>query len=445
MRRSSSFLHWVFPAMLGLAALAVLFSGRDLSRIYLELESGAELVRHPVVAWSQRLMSLFLLAVAAERVVSHFMARQHLPSPSLASAFLAYWLATVAFPAVFGSHPLFAHEYLYTLAIGFAAVLAGPQDFDKAVVASRNALFLFLLAGVLLVPLNPAMVLDNSYKQGWLAGLPRFGGLAPHAVAMGMFAQIALLCLWCKPFRSGWLTALGWLLGGGALLFAQSKNAWVSFILCALCLLVVRNGPGLWRRVGDPKQGALGVLVCMATIGTVLMLMGLFLLGDVMGQAAGFVNTAEGAQLMTLTGRDRIWAIAMEEWRMSPAFGYGPELWNADFRASIGIPNATSGHNQFMDTLARAGSVGAAGLVLYAGVLLVLSLRYANATGGLSLALFLVLALRSISEVPLLLLGYGTELFSHLLLIVTLASAAAARTQAAPTAQAGPVYGGVVS
>ena len=64
-----------------------------------------------------------------------------------------------------------------------------------------------------------------------------------------------------------------------------------------------------------------------------------------------------------------------------------------------------------MDTLARSGSVGAAALVLYAAVLLVLSVRYARATGGFSLALFLALALRSISEVPLLLFGYGTELF----------------------------------
>jgi hypothetical protein len=57
-------------------------------------------------------------------------------------------------------------------------------------------------------------------------------------------------------------------------------------------------------------------------------------------------------------------------------------------------------------------------------VLLVLSVRYARRTGGFSLALFIALALRSVSEVPLLLFGYGTELFTHLLLLITLASAA---------------------
>ncbi len=80
-----------------------------------------------------------------------------------------------------------------------------------------------------------------------------------------------------------------------------------------------------------------------------------------------------------------------------------------------------------MDDAARAGSVGATMLVIYATVLLVMSVRYARETAGLSLALFLSLALRAVSEVPLTLLGYGSELFIHGLLLVLLAAAAAAR------------------
>lgn len=445
MSRPTSFLHWMFPAILGFVALSVLLSDRDLSMNYLDLQVTAEVVRHPAIAWGQRLVSLLLMAIAAEHVFGHLLARRHLPSPALALAFLAFWLATVAFPAAFGAHPNLAHEYLYTLAIGVAAVLAGPQDFDKAVLAARNALLLFLLAGLLLIPVKPALVLDTSYAQGWLSGLPRYGGLAPHPVTMGLFAQIALLCLWCKPFASRWLNLPAWLVGGAALLLAQSKNAWIAFFICALCLLAVRDGPGLWRRLSDPKQGALGVLMCMAAIAVVLAVAGWLVLIDPAEQASGFFATSEGAQLLTMTGRDRIWAVAMEEWRMSPVFGYGPEMWNPDFRASIGMLNATSGHNQFVDTLARTGTVGAVALVLYAAVLLWLSLKYARATGGFSLALFVALALRSISEVPLLLYGWGTEAFSHLLLLVTLASAAAVHAQAAPAGRMGPYYGRVAS
>jgi hypothetical protein len=60
----------------------------------------------------------------------------------------------------------------------------------------------------------------------------------------------------------------------------------------------------------------------------------------------------------------------------------------------------------------------------------VLSLRYAKRTGGLSLALFIALALRSISEVPLTLFGYGTEFFAHMLLLVTLSAGASMRVHA---------------
>jgi O-antigen ligase len=165
-----------------------------------------------------------------------------------------------------------------------------------------------------------------------------------------------------------------------------------------------------------------------------------FLFTDIASDFYGFLDTQQGAQLMTLTGRDQIWAVAIEEWQAHKVFGFGPSLFDYDYRMGVGIPNATNGHNQFMDTLARSGTVGAIALVGYAIVLLVLSVRYARRTGGLSLALFITLALRSVSEVPLLLFGYGTELFAHLLLIVTLAAGASMRVPVA-AARRQPAYG----
>jgi asparagine N-glycosylation enzyme membrane subunit Stt3 len=81
--------------------------------------------------------------------------------------------------------------------------------------------------------------------------------------------------------------------------------------------------------------------------------------------------------------------------------------------------------------------VGATALVLYALVLTVQAFRYARATGGLSLALWAGLALLSISEVPLMLFGYGVDLFMHLLLIVSIAAGAAGRRR--ETVQAVPL------
>ena len=438
MKRTTGFLHWVFPAMLTVVALTALLSGRDLSQNFNELAGGGG-IQHPALPWIQRVVSLILVAASAERIFNHFVAHRLMPSAVLTAAFVTYWLCTVAAPALFGTHPHIVHEYLYPLVFGFAALLTTVPEREKILDASRNALLLFILAGVLLIPLMPSLVMDASYRQGLIPGLPRHGGLAPHPVAMGMFAVTALLCLWCRPFTSRWLNRAAWLLGLGVLFIAQSKTSWVAFLLCAISMLAVRNGPNAWRRLGDPQEGAFGVAACLSTIALALVLLWGLLLADVGSAVAGFFDTAQGAQLVSMTGRDQIWAVAMDEWRANPLFGYGPDLWNDAFRASINMPNATNAHNQFMDTLARSGIVGAIGLVLYALTLLVMSVRYARATQGLSLALFLALALLSVSEVPLILLGYGTEIFAHLLLIITLASAASARVPATEV-RARPIY-----
>jgi hypothetical protein len=433
--------HWVLPVMLALVALTSYLSDRDLSQVFAELATGiGSAMSNPIVPWAQRFVSLFLLLVSIQRIADHFVHRKPMPSAVLAWAYIAYWTGTVATPALLGSHPQIGHEFLYSLVIGIGGLMVTAQDAPKIVNRARDALFVFILVGVLLIPIQPAMVLDLKYNQGLIPGLPRLGGLAPHAVAMGMFAQTFLLCLWARPYEHRWLTLLAWVTGLGALFMAQSKTAWIAFVLCAIAMLAVRNGGKLWRRLGDPREGAFGIVVCLGVMLFGAALLGWVLLGDVEAQLSDFFDTAQGAQLVSMTGRDQIWAIAIEEWHANKLFGYGPGLWDEEFRASIGLPNATSAHNQFMDTLARAGTVGAIALVFYAAVLCVMSLRYAKTTGGLSLALFIALALRSVSEVPLLLFGYGTEFFVHLLLVLTLAAGASTRTLAVP-ARMRPAYG----
>lgn len=424
--RPTGYLHWLLPAMLALSALTVLLSGRDLSRVFLALQEGS-VFENPVIVWGQRALSILVLLVSAERVVNHLAARRPMPSPLLAMAFVTYWLGTVASPALFGAHPALSHEFLYPLIMGLVFLLASPQEADKVIDWVRSALFAVLLAGVLLVPVMPSLTLDLSYRQGLIPGLPRLGGLATHSVSLGMYALTFLVCLWCRPFARPWLNRFAWLIGLGVLFFAQSKTAWIAFVICAAALLAVRNGPGTARRLADPRETAFGVVLCIGVIAVVTGVMAAILLGNVEAQASAFLDSSEGAQLVSLTGRDQIWAVALEEWRENPVFGYGPGLWDDAFRASIGMPQATHGHNQFLDTLARSGTVGFVALLLYSVVLLVMSIRYAQATGGFCLALFLFLALRSISEVPILLFGYGTELLVNLLLIISLAAAAASR------------------
>jgi O-antigen ligase len=374
-------------------------------------------------------VSLLLLAASLERIYTHLRDRKPIPSPMLLGGFVMYWLATVVAPGLFGAIPKVSHEYAYSFILGIALALSGHLQRDRIVARLRDALFVFLAISVALVPVMPNLVMDMSYSQGLLPGVPRFGGLAAHPVGMGVLAWTALMILWVHPFERRWLGLLAWALGLAVLFFAQSKTAWIAFVLGAGCLTLVRSLPNSVDRVGDPRQGSFAVLLCTGIIALVVVALFALLVVDLPGMIAGFFDTSQGAQLTSMTGRDRIWVVAFDEWQHNPVFGYGLTIWDAAHRQAIGMPFATHAHNQFIDTLARCGAVGATALVLYALVLTVCAFRYARATGGLSLALWAGLTLLSISEVPLMLFGYGVELFMHLLLIVSIAAGAAGRRQ----------------
>ena len=123
MKRTTGFLHWVFPAMLVVVALTPLLSGRDLSQSFSNL-AGPAILQHPAVPWAQRVVSLILLAVSAERIYNHFASDRRMPSPLLTAAFVTYWLCSVAAPAFLGTNPRIAHEYLYPVIFGGAALLS---------------------------------------------------------------------------------------------------------------------------------------------------------------------------------------------------------------------------------------------------------------------------------------------------------------------------------
>ena len=437
-RRQHGYLHWIFYALLFLLGLGSLLSGRNLTSNYLMEEligMGSSASKPPLLATLQPAASILVLALSGERLLTHWLLhrRRHSDAggsqPLMLLAFVLFWLGSTASPALLGAHPKVSHDYLYPLVIGLAAALASPREHDLALKAIRNGLLLLMLAGVLLVPFKPTLVMDTHYSQGLIPGLPRFAGLASHAVSMGLLTQIGLLCLMARPFERRWMQRAAWALGLGVLLMAQSKTAWLAFVLTGGAMLVWQHGTQLRQRLGDPLRPDIAmvvVLLCMAGVAAFVLLA---MFGDVGGRIARFWSTPEGAQLASLTGRDRIWAIAWEEWSQHPVFGYGPQLWGEAYRQAIGMRSATHAHNQFMDTLSRAGTVGATALLLYAALLLVLSLRFARVTRGLSVALFLALLLRAMSEVPLLLFGYGPELITHVLLLMTL-SAAHARTRA---------------
>lgn len=425
-RRESGWLHYCFYSILIAVAAYTMLSGRDLSKAAGLLGTAEVIGRHPIDAWAQRGVTIFLLLASGERIVSAWLRQKSSTRspPLLLPTYVLFWLATVASPALFSAHPIVSHEYVYPLLIGWGAILLSAHESEQAVASARNAILIFIAASFLLIPVNSKMVLEFSYGQGLIPGLPRLAGLAPHAVSLGMIVQAGLLCLWVLPLQRRWLNRLAWGIGLSAFFLAQSKTAWLSFSVCASVLVYIRHGASFQRRFFDPKNPTFGVLILIALMAIVIIVSATFLFTDITSKLASFSDSSEGAQLTSLTGRDKIWAVAFNEWTQNPIFGYGPDLFSDAHRNSVGMSFATNAHNQFMDTLARSGLIGAAALVTYVLLLLALSLRYANTTGGLTVALFVAIALRGISEVPLNLFSYGPEFISHILLLTLLAGAA---------------------
>lgn len=420
-RSRDGLLHFYFYGILLKQAVGVAFSNRIVS---LDTALAAVESSNPAISWFNRMLSLIMVIVAIERIIHSLnqpAKKFNAAATWLIIIFIIFWLTNALSPAFFGSHTNITHEYLYPLIFGIAALLVSFPGSRRVLDVFRDGTFIFLIVGLILIPIKPGMVMDTSYTQGFIPGLPRLAGLAPHANSLAILTQVFLLCLWVRPFQVVWINRSALTVGVIVIFLAQSKTVWLSFTVSALCILVARQGPKLWRNFGHTRQKEVSISIIMVFITCILGVGIAFLFGDLSGKIDHFFSSTEGAQLTSLTGRDKVWAIAFEEWHRNPIFGYGPTLFDAEFKQLIGMANATHAHNQFVDTLARSGLVGATGLVIYSLVLLVLCLRYCNTSGGLTLALFIALAFRSISEVPLTITSLNFEFMGHVLLLIVLA------------------------
>lgn len=418
-KRETGLVPYVFyPVMLSIAVTAML-SNRDFS--VSEILSGVKaVVRHPATAWLGRLTSLFVIFACGERILHRMMTREKTqPMPLLLFwTFVLYFLSNIVSPGLFGLHMEISHEYLYMFLAGCAAMLMTPKEVGMSIVSMRNAKLLFLLLSMAMLAWKPNMVIVKNY-HGLLPFLTvRYAGLASHANVLAPMVVVFLLCLWSKPFAWRPLNLFAWAVGLASLLLAQSKTNWIACILCFGCIAYFGFREQIKQRLFDFRRPQLSIVAifCFILLCTLGVLVVMF--GSLDAKLARFASSSEGFELLSLTGRDLIWQVAVQEWHKNPMFGYGLLLWDEAFRASIGMPYATHAHSQFYQSLASAGTIGAIGLVLYALVLLYASARTARASAGMSMALFVLIASRSFSEVPLSLSGFAAEALTHVLLLI---------------------------
>lgn len=350
----------------------------------------------PWGARASQLCTLLVLLLAGAEWVKWLTRRIRMPAGAarLWAAMLVYFLFAVVVSGLFGvfRNPRLNDLYLVTVGTAIALMAEGC---DAAMWRRvRWALLLPAMGSLLAIAVAPKLVLLPDFKQSIIPGVTvRLYGLADHANALGVVAAVALALEFSPLVRARpawWLV----LCQGSVLLLTQSKTA---ILGTALALAIVRWS---WLREhvfkGDHRRlvGTAIIVVCVVVI--LLTLAVAF-----SGRSDRLVSFLDRVGFFTLTGRTSIWQVTLAEFANSPLTGYGPSLWDIQYRLEYGMLQAGQAHNQFVQILGQAGLLGLLSMLVYLATVASAALRRVADDHGLALGFLLILVVRCMSESPL--------------------------------------------
>jgi len=380
-----------------------------------------------------RLVTVMLLAISFAKILGS-LARSAMKRRvatdgehrALFLAMVAFFICTVPLPAIFGTKPAFVHYSYYAIALFVGAYMSRHEPLPLLLRAAKYLLLAMMLGSLLIAPLKPDLVAVRDYGGSWIPGFNiRLWGLTSNANSIGPLALTLLLLEMLQPTRRRLFGMMIVLVSLVVIVLSQSKTAWASAMVATLIISAYRHGqaPGGGVRLGLVATCVLG----LAALASILLFIDV---GRVMDKLS---FTRAGSDITTLTGRAAVWGAALETWKASPFFGYGPLAWGPEHRMQVGINFAVHAHNQFMQSLSEAGAFGAIALVIYFCLLLRASWRAASRTRGVSLGLMAFIAIRCVSEVPLDMSGaINGEMIMHLLLFILLVNEAPDLQREAP-------------
>lgn len=245
------------------------------------------------------------------------------------------------------------------------------------------------LAAAILAPAQSVLTGASGLVEGFGS---RLFGLAANANALAPLALLYLLLEAAGPTASKarrLFQALAFLV----LLWAQSRTIWLAGLASLAVLFWHRTGTG---NGGNAPQARGLRYVVLA--GLVLLALALTWLDGVRAPQVRGIDTEA---LGDLTGRGELWAITLDEWERAPFFGYGPSIWNEEYRSqhlSSTALYASHAHNAYVQVLGDSGLFGLVGLAAFLTAMAVSAWRSAAVSGGVSLCLAVFLAVRCLGE-----------------------------------------------
>jgi O-antigen ligase len=410
----------LIPAMLiSVIGIGALISGRNVSLYGLgNFALGA--VSGTGGHWPIRITTAVVVGISVVVIISSLL-RQSINRKGanfIFYSFAAYFLSMSVVSGIFGTTPAFSHNSMYSLLVVWAFYVTCDRPFPPFVQLTRDALFIFMVVSLAMLLIAPELVQQKGYP-GEIPGLDfRFWGLASHANNMGPIAAFFLLLLYLRTYQSRFLVIAAIGVAVVSIVLAQSKTAWAASIV-SLSVLVIRSlYISFFHALIKGQPRLFPVLIAFVFIA--ISLAGLFIVsGNYYVKPLGYANDVLNHFARTLTGRDVIWYITMQQFYDNPLFGYGPDLWGYEFSARYGyLGIASNAHNQVLEVLGSAGAFGLATFVVYFGILIRYAFILMPMTKGVSLALVVFLIVRGIAEVPLGLANITTtDFFMHLVVI----------------------------
>lgn len=373
------------------------------------------------ILWSNRILIYTVLGLCLVMVVRGLLLR-----PTRARAATPLWVGFFLLSlgplisSVFGSNPTFKHFIFFAPVILSALYFSQPQlPMQWMLTQSRYVLLFYVYGSLAFAALQPSWA--TSSAAAYIPGLTfRLNGIAPHS---NILATLALLALAIEvQFRKRRLWSYTNMVATAlVVLLAQSKTIWATAALL-FGLLV-------WSKVVTPhRRGGTTGTGTERLAGAVFVVLGG---AAILTAAAPFVmdyvsrlDATSYRYLTTFTGRTEIWRITLQTWRENPFFGYGPDLWNVEYRLKYAplsfLDTVGMAHNQVVHTLGESGIFGLIGLVVYLVLLISYAYRNRKASRGISIVLLLLVLLRSVSETPLRNYAIDSLFFVHFLLFAVL-------------------------
>ncbi|WP_170299975.1 O-antigen ligase family protein [Pseudoduganella buxea] len=412
--------RWALPTLLTLVSVAsigaVVAMGRRLRLSTEGLENVGQadvaggmvgkLLLVSVIACAVALCAARLFDLNGRLAAAGRFHKRGMANPSdIAKAFMCFYVASSILPIFFGVQDYFHVRLVYPFFVYLAIFLWLPLHERDPVNVCKVMTGLIVFTSLLFAVVQPEAAIQPGYG-GLIPGFNvRLLGTTTHANSLGAVTCGYILLEMAEPVRKRWMHLL--LLGGAILciILSQSKTSIIGVFAGASIIY----GTRIWHffnRKGRDYNGAGGQLLALALgvaclIIVIVAAVMMFGDGSMLRSLERKLNPRAVGDLSSGTGRLWIWAAAIDAGMQNPLFGQGADYWNLATRLRLGLSGAATAHNQYLQVFSLSGLVGLVTLLIFMGYLIRYAIRGAKASGNATIAMLVVLLLRTISETPI--------------------------------------------